>query len=234
MDNTIMNVLKKWWIVLILGIISLVLGFVLLFNPGTGFEIAKTVVIADYLILAAAAIAVVVARRDEIPAWGWELCGAVALFVLGIIAAATPGASESITIALFIMGFLIEGISGIYGSLMLKKLSVPGWGWSMLFAVITVVLGIMLIANPIAAALSIDILVAAAMLSFGISLVIISYKLSKINGSLNVALKQAGEKARAVIEAAEQAVEYAEQVAAEKAAAEKAAENAEAENSENK
>ena len=213
MSNSIINTLKKWWIVLILGVISLVLGFVLVFNPGTGFEIARVVVVADYLILAAIAIAVTVARRNEIPAWGWNLFGAILLFLLGIVAAATPGVSESVLISLFIIGFLIEGISGIYASLMLKRLYVPGWGWSMLFSVLTVVVGVMLIVNPIVAAVSIDALVAVAMLSFGISTIIISYRLSRINGSLNIALKEAKSRKEKVVDAVKQAVEYAVEAA---------------------
>ena len=210
MGNTVINVLRKWWIVLILGIVSLLLGFVLIFNPGTGFEIARTIVVADYLILAASAIAVTVARRSEVPAWGWNLCGAIALFVLGIIAAATPGVSESILIALFIFGFLIEGISGIYASLMLKRLFVSGWGWSMLFSVITVIIGLMLVFNPIVAALSIDMLVAMAMISFGVSTILIAYRLSRINGSLNIAMKEVEDRKEKVIQAAKQAAEFVE------------------------
>lgn len=215
MGNTVVNVLRKWWVILIIGLVSLVLGFVLIANPGTGFEIAKAIVVADYLILAAAAIAVTVARRNEVPAWGWNLAGAVALFVLGIIAAATPGVSESLLITLFIFGFLIEGISGIYASLMLKRIYVSGWGWSMAFSVLTVIVGLMLIFNPIVAALSIDMLVAIAMLSFGISTIIIAYRLSKVNGSLNMAIREAESKRDSVIQAAKQAADYIEKAAAE-------------------
>ena len=211
MGNTFVDVLKKWWIVLIIGIASLVLGIALAVHPGSGFEVARIVVVVNYLVLAAAAIAVIVARRDEIPAWGWDLAGAILLFALGVAAALTPGVSEGFLIALFIMGFLIEGISGISGSVALKRLGIPGWGWSMAFAVITVVVGVMLIVNPLAAVLSIDILVAAAMISFGISMIIISYKLSKIKGGLNVAVKKAEDKAERILTAVEQAAEEIEQ-----------------------
>ena len=213
MGNTLVNVLRKWWVILLIGLFSLVLGLVLIANPGTGFEIARTIVVADYLILAAAAIAVTAARRSEVPAWGWNLAGAVALFVLGIIAAATPGVSESVLIALFIFGFLIEGISGIYASLLLKRVYASGWGWSMAFSVLTVLIGLMLVFNPIVAALSIDMLVAVAMLSFGVSTVIIAYRLSKINGSLNMAIRDAEARRDRVVRAAKQAADRIEKAA---------------------
>ena len=80
---------------------------------------------------------------------------------------------------------------------------------------VILLIGLMLVFNPIVAALSIDMLVAVAMLSFGISTVIIAYRLSKVNGSLNMAIRDAEARRDRVIQAAKQAADYIEKAAEE-------------------
>ena len=90
---------------------------------------------------------------------------------------------------MFIFGFLLQGIAGIFGAVGMKKLRIRGWGWSLVFAILTVVLGIMLIINPVTAVISIDILVAAEMLSFGISMIILGIQMSKMKCVVDMAEK---------------------------------------------
>ena len=202
MENRLLYILKKWRIVLIVGILSVILGFSVAATPGSGFEAVKIIVLADYLAIAALAVGITYARRDEIPAWGWEMAGAVALFVAGLIVAFTPVVSGGLLIAMFATGFILEGISGISGALMLRKLYVNGWGVNLLFAVLTLICGIMLIFKPVVAVLSIDLIVAIAMISFGIAMIFVSYRLSKMNGALAMAERKA-ENVRNVVAAAE-------------------------------
>ena len=185
MLDRIKNFLKKWWIILIIGIISVILGILMIANPGKGFNFARIIVLIDYLAIGITGVATTIARRDEIPAWGWNLVGSILILLMGIIVAVVPGMSQTLLLIMFITGFILQGISGIFAAIALKKAGTPNWGWSLAFAILTVIVGIMLMINPLVAALSIGILVAVEMFSFGISMILLSIRLSKIKGAID-------------------------------------------------
>ena len=190
MINKIAEVLKKWWLVLIIGIISIVLGFILIANPGTGFDVARILGIINFIAIGVLGIVSTIARRAEIPAWGWNLVGSILILLLGIFIAVVPGLSDTILVFLFTFAFIFEGINGIFGAFSLKAEGVPGWGWTLALAIITVLLGFVLVANPLITFLTIDVIVAAAMLCFGITMVVLSIQMSKTKAEIDRAMKQ--------------------------------------------
>ena len=190
MVEGIMDVLKKWWLALIIGILSLILGFIVVANPGRGIEFAKILVIIDFIAVGVISIISVIARRKEIPAWGWNLAGSIILLILGIVIAVTPFLPELIMMFMFTFGFLIKGIQGIFQAFDLKKQGVPGWGWPLAFSILVVIVGIMLVANPLAAFLSIDLLVAIALIVFGISMISTAIAMSKAKSAIDMEVKE--------------------------------------------
>lgn len=190
MAESIMSILKKWWLALIIGILSLILGFIVVANPGRGIGFAKIFVIIDFIAVGVISVISVIARRKEIPAWGWNLAGAIILLILGIVIAVTPGLPEMIMMFMFTFGFLLKGIQGIFQAFEFKKEGVPGWGWTLAFSILVVILGIMLVANPLAAFLSIDLLVAIALIAFGISMISTAIAMSKAKSAIDMEVKE--------------------------------------------
>ena len=190
MVEGIMDVLKKWWLALIIGILSLILGFIVVANPGRGIEFAKILVIIDFIAVGVISIISVIARRKEIPAWGWNLAGSIILLILGIVIAVTPFLPELVMMFMFTFGFLIKGIQGIFQAFDLKKQGVPGWGWPLAFSILVVIVGIMLVANPLAAFLSIDLLVAIGLIVFGISMISTAIAMSKAKSAIDMEVKE--------------------------------------------
>ncbi len=185
MVDRVVEILKTWWLVLIIGIISLILAFILIANPGTGFEVARIVGIINFIAIGVIGLISTIARRNEIPAWGWNLVGWIILIILGIVIAAVPYLSDTILVFLFTFAFLFEGINGIFGAITLKQQGVSGWGWTLALAIITVILGFFLVGQPFVAALSIDIIVSAAMLCFGITMIVLSIQMSKAKATID-------------------------------------------------
>lgn len=179
MVNKLADILKKWWLVLIIGIFSVILSIVLIANPGSGFEVARIFGIINFIVVGVLGVISVIARRNEIPAWGWNLVGSLLILALGIFIAAVPFLSDSILIFLFTFAFIFEGINGIAGAFVLKSQGVSGWGWSLALSIIVVLLGMMVAGNPLIAFLSIDIIIAAAMMCFGITMIVLSIQMSK-------------------------------------------------------
>ncbi|MDO4938681.1 MAG: DUF308 domain-containing protein [Lachnospiraceae bacterium] len=190
MAKRLTEVLKQWWLVLILGIISVILAFILIANPGTGFNMVRIIGVINFITIGILGIVSTIARRKEIPAWGWNLVGCILILLLGIFVACNPLLSDLVLIYMFTFAFIFEGVNGIFGAFSLKDQGVKGWGWSLAFAIITVILGILLVGRPLIAALSIDIIAAAAMLSFGISMIVLSIQMSKAKATIEKAVER--------------------------------------------
>ena len=193
----IKELVSKWWLVLILGIISVICGFIIVSNPGTGFMATKFVLVIDFITIGILSVAYVIGNRDKINAWGWDLVLAILVLIMGLMIAVIPGLSEMFILVLFSCGFVFEGAFGIKLSILLKKNEVKGWGWVLALGIITVIAGLICVFNPITAALTIDILTAVAMFSHGAQMIALSIKMSKLKGSIKKVEKKVAEaKAR--------------------------------------
>ena len=189
-----MEIIKKWWVVLILGILSLICGFWIVAHPGTGYQACKIMVTVDYLATGIFMVATIIANRKSIPAWGWDLVAAILVVIMGLTIICVPGMSDAFLLITFAIGTISKGIVAIRVSLLLKKRETKGWGWILALGILVVILGISHLFNPAASAITIDILISAAMVAFGIAAIIISIKLSKIKGSIDQAKEEIRER----------------------------------------
>lgn len=183
--SEIRDLLKKWWLVLIAGILSILLAAVLSVFPGTGFTTARIILSIDFIQCGLIAVYTVIKYRDYISGWGWTLAGAVLILALAITIAMKPQLADTIIVYAFTFGMIAKGISGIVNSINLSKFGISGWGWALFFSIITTLLGFALFVRPITAALSIDSIIGIAVLFSGIELVIIAMRMAKANSEVN-------------------------------------------------
>jgi uncharacterized membrane protein HdeD (DUF308 family) len=112
--------------------------------------------------------------------WGWVALLAVISIVGGLLALFNPFAA---TLAATLMAgwtFVILGVVQIIESFQLR-----GWGgflWALLFGVLTLLVGIALIANPLAGMVSLTLLVAVLFLVTGVIKIAYSFSLRPISG----------------------------------------------------
>jgi uncharacterized membrane protein HdeD (DUF308 family) len=112
--------------------------------------------------------------------WGWVALLAVISIVGGLLALFNPFAA---TLAATLMAgwtFVILGVVQIIESFQLR-----GWGgflWALLFGVLTLLVGISLVANPLAGMVSLTILVAALFIITGVTKVMYGFSLRPISG----------------------------------------------------
>lgn len=191
MLKQIAETIKKWWVYLILGIIYVVVAGYAIAVPGVSFLAVKGLFVAALIASSVVEIAQVIANRDEIPAWGWNLVASILVLTLAVTVAVTPGLAATLITFAFAFAFVFNGFKGIGDAFTLKKSYVKGWGWVLVFAILTLVLGIMLLYNPLSAVLSIDRIAAFALLAEGIKMIAISISLSKVNSMVKKAEKDA-------------------------------------------
>lgn len=151
-----------WWVLLITGILSILFGIVLFVWPG------KTLLVLIYLfgayILVDGILAIIASfmERKINPGWWWLLIGGIAGVIVSFIVFSSPGAT-SLVIYFFIAAWAcITGIFEIVSGFMRRA-------WlAVLAGVLSVILGIIFFAHPVAGILSILWLLALFAIASGI------------------------------------------------------------------
>jgi len=99
-------------------------------------------------------------RRDVASAlhahWVLFLVEGVALLVLGATAIALPLLATLTLTIVFGWLFLVSGVIGMITTFMMRK--APGFWWSLISAVLGIVVGLLLLASPLSGAISLTIL----------------------------------------------------------------------------
>ncbi|MBS3651318.1 HdeD family acid-resistance protein [Pseudaminobacter sp. 19-2017] len=168
--------LKSSWIWLaILGVISLVGGVFALFNPFAATFAA--VLLAGWTFLLFGILQVI--QAFSIGAWSgflWALLLGVLTAAVGVSLLYNPLAGAlTLTLVVAIL-FLVLGVVKIMYAISLRP--VKGWGWVILSGAISLLLGVLILADyPVSAASILGILLAVELISNGISLLLITFGL---------------------------------------------------------
>ena len=128
--------------------------------------------------------------------WWLFLIEGVVFILLGVAAIALPTVA-SLAVAIFLGWlFLIGGVVGLFTTL--SHTHAPGFWWSLLASVVTIIAGVLLLGWPVAGAISITILLGAYLLAKGISMIMYASSASSyfhrsttwmwINGGLDIIL----------------------------------------------
>lgn len=173
---------KKWWVFLILGIISIGLSIYMICNQGVGYILLSVVFAAFYLINGIIRLIFVIRNRKSIPAWGWSLVGAILMVIVGGMLCFRPMLSEAVVLMLFNIGIIFFGINTIFSVGLLE-----GFGWKLLavlFGLLTMAAGFMMIWNPLVGILTVDFITAIGLMSSGIGNLVAAYRLSVLKSQL--------------------------------------------------
>jgi len=148
-----------WWIVVLEGIISIILGLFLLFQPvGTTITLVQILGIFWFLGGILTILSLLVDRENM----GWKLLSGLMGILIGVIVFVYPY-SPFVVLAFFVV--ILGVLSIIYGALRLVWAFKGGGLGTAILGIITIVLGILLLANPIVGAVVLPWM-------YGISLVI--------------------------------------------------------------
>ena len=188
MLDTLKKITGKWWLAVVLGILAIACSVMMIANTFSTFEALSTIVSILFIIVGIIEIASTIANRKQIPAWGWNLAGAIIITLVAIMVLTIPGEKETFLITLFQVGFLFEGIYLISNSIQAKQLGIKGWGWLLALGIITTLLGLFILFGDsfgIISAEAISFMAACAMMTTGIELIIAGILMSKVKGVVN-------------------------------------------------
>jgi uncharacterized membrane protein HdeD (DUF308 family) len=166
---------RNWWAVALRGLFAILFGFIAFLMPGATI-LALVLVFSAYMLadgVLGIVSAVRAARRNE--RWGLLVFQGIASILAGIAALLWPG----ITVLVFVT--LVAAWSIVSGGLVLAaavRLRIDhGRWWLALSGLLSVIFGVLLVIAPLAGAVVLTWWIGAYALVFGVSLLVLAYKL---------------------------------------------------------
>lgn len=163
---------RFWWVVALRGGLLLLFGLLTLVWPGVTIVVVATLFGVFSIMDGITEIAHAAASRREGQNSGWAITQGVFAIVAGMIALIWPGVTALALLLIIAFWALMAGVSGIAGSLRLRRAGADNWGWRLVLAVLFVVFGIALIINPQAGLVSLATVVGIWAIVTGIALLL--------------------------------------------------------------
>jgi uncharacterized membrane protein HdeD (DUF308 family) len=165
-----------WWLFLLEGIAAILFGLLLLTAPGSTL-LALAVVLGFYW-LAMGVLELVRVFVDRSVPWIWSLLIGVVGIIAGILVLNHPlfaalALPATLVVYLGVLG-LVAGVFGIIGGF------TGGGIGSFIFGVINLLIGMLLLSSPIAAAIAVPFVFGVLLLIEGVGLIIWSFKVRSV------------------------------------------------------
>jgi len=170
---------KFWWLVLLKGIILIALAIFIFINPvealvGLGIYIGIVLMITGILIISRTLYN---HKTDDL--FGWHLAEGIIDILFALVLLTNPAVTTAVFP--FIVGFwiIIFGVMAFANAMHLMKQKQKQWWVSALGGLLNVIIGFLIITNPVIGALSITIWIGLGFLIYGILNVVIAFGLRK-------------------------------------------------------
>ena len=165
------NATIPWWAVLLQGIAAVILGLLLLTEPGAT-TVAIVQVLGIYWLVGG--IFSVVSLFVDHELWGWKLISGIVGVLAGLFVIQHPLWSTVLipTTLVFVLGVqgVIIGAIHVFVAVMLRN-----WGLGILGA-LNVVLGLVLLGSPISAAMALPFVYGAFALAGGAATIVMAFR----------------------------------------------------------
>ncbi|MBK6913565.1 MAG: DUF308 domain-containing protein [Ignavibacteriales bacterium] len=174
------DVIKHWYIVLIIGVIFIGLGMWVIPTPEAAFVSLSILFSITFLITDILEIISSIDFRNKFD--GWEQSLAIGFFDV-IIGLMIPMQSEiSIVVLQLMVGFvmLYRSVMGINWLIGMNDYDIPSWSWLLIISIISGALSILILGKPAFVEMTISLLTGLALISVGIFYISLSLAIKKL------------------------------------------------------
>lgn len=171
--------IKRWYLMLVVGVIFIVLGIWTLATPVDAYIALSFVFAMGFLVSGITEMVFALSNKHQ--NWGWSLVLGILSTVVGVLLLINPAASM-VTLPLYV-GFtlLFRSISGMTAAYDMKQYGILDWGTLMVTAVLGLILSFVLLWNPGFASINVVIWTAVAFIVLGGYSIYFSFELRKLN-----------------------------------------------------
>ncbi len=179
--KTLKRAIKHWYLFLLAGLAFIAAALWVLSDLEYSYVWCAFIFSLSFVVSGAIEIVFSIVNRDTMDNWGWKLVLGVITLAVGIALLNDPGISM-ITLPLYV-GFVIlfRSMNAIGISLDLKRYGVKDWTSLMGIGIIGVLIGFILLLNPVIGGLSVVLWAAIGLLVMGVYNIYLSFKLKKLH-----------------------------------------------------
>ena len=167
---------SAWWVFLVRGIVGVLLGVTIWLQPAASVAVLVLFFGAWMLIDGIFTMIGSIVRRNDNPEWGWMLVSGIMSLVIGLLTLRAPGLTVVVLILFVSVWAMMLGISQIALGWRIRREVSNEW---MLYlgGAVALLFGISVMWNPAAGALSVLWMIAFFSILFGISMIVLSFRL---------------------------------------------------------
>ncbi|WP_276391968.1 HdeD family acid-resistance protein [Eudoraea chungangensis] len=179
--KTLKHAIKHWYLFLIAGLAFIAAALWVLSDLEYSYVWCAFIFSLSFVVSGAIEVVFSIVNRNTVDNWGWKLVLGLITLAVGIALLNDPEISM-VTLPLYV-GFVIlfRSMNAIGISLDLKKYGVKDWGTLLGIGIIGVLIGFVLLMNPIIAGLSVVIWASVGLLTMGVYNIYLSFKLRKLH-----------------------------------------------------
>lgn len=180
MENKLLQTVKNWYLILILGIILILVGIWVFSTPVLSYATLSMLFATAFLVTGILEIVYAISNSKEMESWGWSLISGIIDLLIGILLITLP-ATAMLFLAFYVgFGILFRSIMAIGQSINLKRWHIEGWGYLLTIGILGLIFSFILIWNPVFAGLTIVFYTGMSFVMIGIFQVFLSFKLRKL------------------------------------------------------
>lgn len=175
-----MNLTRNWWLVVVRGLLAILFGLTALFWPGLTWLVLVLMfgiyaIVDGVLAMLSGLVSSRYSRR-----WSMFLVEGVISVAAGVIALLRPGLASLVLIMVIAAWAILTGILEIIAAIRLRREITNEWMLA-LGGFISIVFGVLMLFQPAAGSLVITLMIGAYALMFGVLLVILGFRLRKLD-----------------------------------------------------
>jgi uncharacterized membrane protein HdeD (DUF308 family) len=180
--KSIRNSVSYWYIILLIGVIYLAVGFMVLVRPLEALIALATLLGFGFMLAGVIEIVFSLANRKEMHNWGWPFALGILTFLTGVLFVSNP--DFTILLMTLTMGFLVlfRSIAAIIFSLDLKHYGAEYW-WILLgLAILGIFFSFALLMSHMLSGGMIIVWTGLSFISAGTYNLVLSLRLRKLKG----------------------------------------------------
>ena len=174
--------IKRWWLSLLVGLISLIIGFIILVNPVTSYYIFAIWLGAGIFLSGLFGLVQSISSKNYFVRRGWLVVANIADIIIGLILLFNAIISEIFMPTLLGFWLLYRGASMLIQGFDLRDYGIRDAGWVVFYAALIISLAVAILWLPMSFGIEAVILfIALAVITYGVSTISLSYRLWEVH-----------------------------------------------------
>ena len=173
----------KWWVLLVRGIAAILFGLAAMVWPGLTIGALIPLFGGFAIVDGVGALFAAFAHRGEAQYWWATALEGVVGILLGILVMVWPGISAIALLFWIAAWAIVTGVFEVVSAIQLRK-EISGEFWLILSGLLSILFGIFAFIRPGAGALAVIWVIAIYAIAFGITLIMLSFKVRGLNKAL--------------------------------------------------